>query len=643
MDGARGRAYAINGEIWCSVGSSKMNQLHSFTYAQVGTVPDPQDLERDIQLSSTRLPSTLDEGTRKSQPLPESTTKTTPRPEGSCRDKDSVGNKPPADMKPQNPTDADLSGTNAKYQEDETQSSRLRYQSVTKNEGEPSYEGDPDNQPMLLTYADVRAILLSGDEAQESEEDILGAGKCHVCCLKEAVVHYVNLKGSIDDYNNKNIAYIDQTSQLVKASMSSLKQSSSTITNLYESLEFINQLLKDILNSVKDDPTINKKIEEAYETVTKISTHTSEILSLDKSFDFSTLQSTMKNIQDHAFKGQSSLAPSSSVTPTFALTDTPTNVEGENSTHITTKEPPSHIEGETNANIQDKPEEPKKGKGIETDDQAEDQRKLVKALSIVHPDPDEPWDKEEEIKKVKAEARLNVISKTKVIKVVREEAKKLGIHLKEVIITKAGKLFKKAQEAEHEVLKRQHTEKVRKSLELRKHNYDSYMWTISSILKQEPITGIKIHLKTKPIVITVYRGTYGRSLDVHKPFLFGAFSISELDELWEIIPKKKNPMSALRAPEKAPSQTPGRKQKHMELEPETRIIELECNRTLPENVPFVNNMVIKEPEYGIFFTNKFGDQAFQRWGDIDKVGIEALVSYLVAASWSSLLKMLDST
>nr|GEW54352.1 copia protein [Tanacetum cinerariifolium] len=577
-------------------------QSHSVS---LGTVPDPQDLERDIQLSSTRLPSTLDEGTR----------------------------------------------TSAKYQEDQTQSSRLRYQSVTKNEGEPSYEGDPDNQPMLLTYADVRAILLSEDEAQESEEGILGAGKCHVCCLKEAVVHYVNLKASIDDYNNKNIAYINQTAQLVKASMSSLKQSSSTITNLYESLEFITQLLKDILNSVKDDPTINKKIEEAYETVTKISTHTTNVLSLVKSFDFYTLQSTMKNIQDHAFKGQSSLASSSSVTPTFTLTDTPTNVEGENSTHTTTKEPPSHIEGETNANIQDKPEEPKqstnanikKGKCIETDYQAEDQRNLVKALSIVHSDLDEPWDKEKEIKKVKAEARLNVISKTKVIKVVREEAKKLGIHLKEVITTKAGKLSKKAQEAEHEVLKRQHTEKVRKSLELKKHNYDSYMWTISSILKQEPITGIKIHLKTKPIVITVYRGNYGRSFDVHKPFLFGAFGISELDELWEIIPKKKNPMSALRASEKAPSQTPGRKQKHMELEPETRIIELECNRTLPENVPFVNNMVIEEPEYGIFFTNKFGDQAFQRWSDIDKVGIEALVSYLVAASWSSLLKMLDST
>ncbi|GJS32874.1 hypothetical protein Tco_0531256 [Tanacetum coccineum] len=43
-------------------------------------------------------------------------------------------------------------------------------------------------------------------------------------------------------------------------------------------------------------------------------------------------------------------------------------------------------------------------------------------------------------------------------------------------------------------------------------------------------------------------------------------------------------------------------------------------------------MGINEPEYGIFITDEFGDQAFQRWSDIKKVGMEALVSYLVAAS-----------
>ncbi|GKD90324.1 hypothetical protein Tco_1365831 [Tanacetum coccineum] len=39
----------------------------------------------------------------------------------------------------------------------------------------------------------------------------------------------------------------------------------------------------------------------------------------------------------------------------------------------------------------------------------------------------------------------------------------------------------------------------------------------------------------------------------------------------------------------------------------------------------------KHPEYGIFFTNAFGDQAFQKWNDIHKVGIDSMVSYLVMA------------
>ncbi|GKB75680.1 hypothetical protein Tco_0942575 [Tanacetum coccineum] len=43
-------------------------------------------------------------------------------------------------------------------------------------------------------------------------------------------------------------------------------------------------------------------------------------------------------------------------------------------------------------------------------------------------------------------------------------------------------------------------------------------------------------------------------------------------------------------------------------------------------------MDIEEPEYGIFFTDVFGDQAFQRWNDIHKVGVDYLVSYLVIAS-----------
>nr|GEU32685.1 hypothetical protein [Tanacetum cinerariifolium] len=71
--------------------------------------------------------------------------------------------------------------------------------------------------------------------------------------------------------------------------------------------------------------------------------------------DTSSIKSIMTEMYN-AFRGQSSSAPSSSVTSTFALTDNPTNVEGENATNTTTKESPSHTEGEADSNTHDKPE-----------------------------------------------------------------------------------------------------------------------------------------------------------------------------------------------------------------------------------------------------------------------------------------------
>ncbi|GJT35334.1 hypothetical protein Tco_0925753 [Tanacetum coccineum] len=416
-------------------------QSHSVS---LGTVPDSQDLERNIQLASTGLPSTLDEGTRKSQPLLVSTTidpkdsvgnkqpidtglpstvsdegtaKTMLRPEGPLGDKDSGGNMSPVDMEPINPTVADLSGTGAKYQVDQTQSTRL------------------------------------------SEEDILGAGEEVDEDPQAAEVQH----------QSSPLLGLERAQNHIQSSMSSLKE---------------------------DTLSIKSMMTEMYEV----------------------------------FKGQSSSAPSGSVTPTLALTYIPANIEGENETNTTTKVPPSYTEGETDANKQEKPKEPKhstdaniefigsstqpsitqaqlitiinpepivqqrEGKGIATDEQVEDQRKLVKASSIVHPNPDAPilvpymingklfhltaeqieahLDKEEKIRKAEEEARLIAINNPEVIKLVREEAKKLGIHPKEAITAKAG--------------------------------------------------------------------TDGRTFDVHNPFAFGDFGISELDELREIIPKKKN-------------------------------------------------------------------------------------------------------
>ncbi|GJZ00211.1 hypothetical protein Tco_0517640, partial [Tanacetum coccineum] len=242
-------------------------------------------------------------------------------------------------------------------------------------------------------------------------------------------------------------------------------------------------------------------------------------------------------------------------------------------------------------------------------------KKRVPASTIVCPDPDKevkvPYmingkmchltdkemqaymDREEKLRKAAEEERLLAISKYEVIKVVQEEAKNIGLDPKKIASAKAGEKFKKAQDAEHQVLKREHTEKVRKSLELRKHKFENYMWTINSRLKPKTITDIKIHPKTKPVVISLQR--YER---IRK------------------IPEELGIKSALHAPalalEQASSKSLRKKGKHMKLEPEIKIPGLECNRALPENVSLVNNMVIEEPEYGIFFTDDFDDQAFQR-------------------------------
>ncbi|GKC93928.1 hypothetical protein Tco_1159370 [Tanacetum coccineum] len=274
---------------------------------------------------------------------------------------------------------ADSSGTGAKYQVDETQSTRLRYRSLTKNEGKTSSEVEPDTEPLKLqTYADIQAFLLSDDELnkESDEEEVLTVGddmdedpqddvevrtpspgptqpdpshvqesssdsssldlkkfdnifplterqlikylrKMSIVLFnriiekqweqhEEAAVSYADLKASIDQYYDENIAHKDQTDKLVEASMSSLDRSSTTINDLYKGLDVITQLLKDIINVVKDDPATNQKLNEATETFARISSKLTEVLPLVKGFDFSALLSTMKDLQAHALKQEES-------------------------------------------------------------------------------------------------------------------------------------------------------------------------------------------------------------------------------------------------------------------------------------------------------------------------------------------------
>ncbi|GKE39860.1 hypothetical protein Tco_1463265, partial [Tanacetum coccineum] len=320
-----------------------------------------------------------------------------------------------------------------------------------------------------------------------------------------------------------------------------------------------------------------------------------------------------------------------------------------------------------------------KGKGIATKETDESTKKLVPVSREVRQDPNEPirvpyeihgkvyqltndeiqahMDKEEKIKKSTEKAKLLAMNKLELIKVVQEEANKVGVDPKILASIKGGQEFKEIQDAKLQVLNKEHSQKVKKQMEIRKKRLKQYMWTTSSRLKPKPITDAKIHPNIKHVVLTFYRVNDRRNFNVHNPFKFADFGITELDELGPIIEKKKKKIvgelmislekryerlnkiqkelgiqSALPAPVQAQSQSSGIKKKHMELEHEIRVLGLECNRSLPEGIPFVNNMVIEEPEYEMFFIDAFGDEAFQRMSDINKVRVDALLTYLVMAS-----------
>nr|GEV07483.1 copia protein [Tanacetum cinerariifolium] len=71
--------------------------------------------------------------------------------------------------------------------------------------------------------------------------------------------------------------------------------------------------------------------------------------------------------------------------------------------------------------------------------------------------------------------------------------------------------------------------------------------------------------------------------------------------------------------------------KALELEPKVRIAGLECNRSVPEGIQFINNKVIETPDYEIFFINAFGNEDFQRIIDIHKAEVKSLLGYMVMA------------
>nr|GEV26575.1 copia protein [Tanacetum cinerariifolium] len=432
----------------------------------------PQDLERDIQVASIGLPSTLDEGTCKSKPFPEST---------ATHPKDSGGNKQHLDK--------DIT-------------------SITLDEGMAKTTPHPKGQ-LIKYFRKMSRVLFNRMTEKQWKQH------------KEAAVSYASLKASIKEYYEENIAH-----------------------RVYHARSQAHAL----------------KQEEALAAWTKSSTNMAWNLGS---------RMTVVKISQTALKHEVS----------FLRQDT--------------------LEIKSIMKALKQLLELIKKKRIATESEEYPLNKLVPASTIIHPNLDEPvrvkfmingkiiylaeqeiqeyYNKEEKMKKAAEEKKLLAVSRPELINVIRKEAKKLIIDPKEAISTTAGETSKKAQDAEHEVLKREHSKTVKRKIELNKKRAEEYI--LKKILDEPKI------------------------------------------------------QSALPAPvlEQVLSQTSGRKRKHIELEPKIKMHALECNRILPEGVPFVNNRVIEEPKYGIFFINVFSDHAFQRWEDIHKVRMDSFVSYLVMA------------
>nr|GEY41603.1 hypothetical protein [Tanacetum cinerariifolium] len=294
-----------------------------------GTVPDPQDLERNIQLASMGFPSTLNEGTHKSKPLPESiathpkdskgnkqpldrditsttpdegTAKTMPRPEELLGDIDSEGNIPPVVIEPIHTPVDDLLGTDNQaflLFEDELEKETDEEEVLAAGD---DIDEDPQDDVKVGTPS-PNQTQPEPSNVQESASDLsnpdLKRFDNTLPLTERQLIKYLRKisRAFIEEYYEENIAHRDQTDQLVAASMSSLDKSSSSISDLYKGLNVITELLKDINNAIKDDPATNKKIDEAIKTFSKISTQTTETLSFVKTFDFSTLQFTKRKVQ----------------------------------------------------------------------------------------------------------------------------------------------------------------------------------------------------------------------------------------------------------------------------------------------------------------------------------------------------------
>nr|GEV44868.1 hypothetical protein [Tanacetum cinerariifolium] len=228
-----------------------MEEIEQSRSVSPGKTPDLNDPEKNIQLVDlvgniqpigTRLPSTIpSEDTRKTKPVSERL----------LGDKDSEGSKPPFNMESTTPSIADLSGSGAEYQVDETQSTRLRYQILTKNKGKTSSEVE-------LEHHSPSKDKPKSSKAPDAESDS-------------------------DSSSTDVLKKYDDKSPLTQKAPGEVS---------------------------KEDLALKKKVLEASEAYTRNSSNLTELLSLIKTIDLPSLKTTLTDLYDISNKQDEKLTDS---------------------------------------------------------------------------------------------------------------------------------------------------------------------------------------------------------------------------------------------------------------------------------------------------------------------------------------------
>ncbi|GJS57198.1 reverse transcriptase domain-containing protein [Tanacetum coccineum] len=507
---------------------------------------DPQDSKGNKHPADMGLPLTHpDKGITTTKPFLEGTN-TEPKDLGRL--------KPLADNDSSTPLVTALSGTDAEYHVDKTQSTRFEVSVPDQHQRKTSFEVELDFKPLKLTnMADIQALLInSEDEFKEvSEDDVFEAGEKmdediqqtdeeetqspepfnefstkipteEPAKHEEAVESYADLRAVIKEYVDGNADHqaqinaamnktMDHTNNVntARATMQSMAKTntltSSNITNLTELLR--NAKLPE------EESEFNQRILRSAKGYIQNSSRLTEIASNLKAINFPSFQAKITAVENTQLRN------------TILKIPIP-QPEQPKTQHTTLKL------------------DTRKGIARDIDKSL---RKLVKASTEVRLDPDAPvcvpfeingklyhlineeiqahYELEERNQKAVEEVKLLEMNKCELIKVVHEESANAEVDPKILTSAKGGQEFKKIQDAEIKVLNKKHSKKIKKANELKKKIIDQYRWTTCSRLKPETITNIHIHPNSMSVIITICKGNDQSNFDVFNPFKFSNFEI----------------------------------------------------------------------------------------------------------------------